>query len=167
MVRRTWAPRGRTPILRHLGHRDKVSALSGISVSPRRRRLGLYIRFFENRNVKAPNIIAFLRQLLRHLGGRIIVIWDRGRPHTAGETKRFLHRSRRRLSTESFPSYAPDLNPDEHVWALLKNHRLANHGFNTLQRLHQHLLYHAGRTGRSQNLLWGCIRASELPMQRP
>src|SRR5205807_917128 len=42
-VVRTWAPQGETPIHRHRqGRRDKLSVISGISVSPKRRRLSLY-----------------------------------------------------------------------------------------------------------------------------
>src|SRR6202008_5048089 len=41
-VVRTWAPRGKTPSHRHRqGRRDKVSVISGISVSPKRRPRGL------------------------------------------------------------------------------------------------------------------------------
>ena len=42
----TWAPRGKTPIVRHRYCLDKVSVISGISASPRRQRLGLYFRLF-------------------------------------------------------------------------------------------------------------------------
>lgn len=168
VVRRTWAPVGCTPILYHVGrHREKVSALSAISVSPLRRKLGLYIRFYAKHNIKARHVVAFLKQILRHLQGYVIVLWDRGKQHRARETQRFLHRNRRRISTELFPAYAPDLNPDEHVWALLKHHRLANHGFPNVGTLHRRLLYHAAQTRRRQNLLWSCIRASELPFNRP
>ncbi|MFH1741892.1 MAG: transposase [bacterium] len=38
-VRKTWAPRGQTPIHRHRYRHDKISAISGISVSPNRKRL--------------------------------------------------------------------------------------------------------------------------------
>src|SRR5439155_5113708 len=41
-VRRTWAPRGTTPIVRHRYRRDKVSAISAVTVSPQRHRCGLY-----------------------------------------------------------------------------------------------------------------------------
>ena len=44
-VRRTWAPKGRTPVLTGFGrHRDKVSTIAAIIVAPRRRRVGLYWR---------------------------------------------------------------------------------------------------------------------------
>jgi len=44
LVVRTWAPQGQTPIHRHRqGRRDKISVISGISVSPKRNQLGLYL----------------------------------------------------------------------------------------------------------------------------
>ena len=42
-LRRTWAPRGQTPLLRHRYQHDKISAISAVTVSPRRQRLGLYL----------------------------------------------------------------------------------------------------------------------------
>lgn len=49
-VVKTWAPQGETPIHQHRqGRRDKISVISGISVSPKQRRLGLYyLLFFDN-----------------------------------------------------------------------------------------------------------------------
>jgi hypothetical protein len=35
---------GKTPVLRHLDRRDRVSAISAISVSPRRNRLNLFFQ---------------------------------------------------------------------------------------------------------------------------
>src|SRR5437763_16252491 len=68
-VVRTWAPRGKTPIHRHRqGRRDKISVISGISLSPKRHRLGLYyLLFFEN--IANEEVCVFLRALLRHLRG--------------------------------------------------------------------------------------------------
>ncbi len=43
-VRRTFAPRGETPILRNWDRHDRISAISAITVSPTRRRLGLVYR---------------------------------------------------------------------------------------------------------------------------
>lgn len=42
VVRRTWAPRGQTPIQHSRDGRDRLSVISAISMAPRRRRLGLY-----------------------------------------------------------------------------------------------------------------------------
>jgi len=75
-VARTWAPQGQTPIHRHRqGRRDKISVISGISLSPRRHRLSLYyLLFFDN--IGQDEVCRFLRELLRHLPGPLIVLLD-------------------------------------------------------------------------------------------
>ncbi len=80
-VHKTWAPRGQTPIIRHRYQRDKISVISGLSVSPVRQRLGLYWRFLVKKNFTHPDALEFLRHLLHHLRGPVIVLWDKGRIH--------------------------------------------------------------------------------------
>ncbi len=47
LVVKTWAPRGCTPLHHHRqGRRDKISVISGISLSPQRRHRGLYYLLF-------------------------------------------------------------------------------------------------------------------------
>ena len=78
---RTWAPRGQTPIHRHRqGKREKISVISGISVSPQRQHLGLYYLLFRN-NIGQQEVCYFLRQLLRHLPGPLIVLLDNSSTH--------------------------------------------------------------------------------------
>ena len=70
-VARTWAPRGQTPVLRHSQRHDRICVISGVTVSPTRRRVGLYFQWHHHglRDIEA---VAFLRHLLRRLRGRII-----------------------------------------------------------------------------------------------
>lgn len=70
----TWAPPGRTPHLRCAGHWTKVSAISALTVSPRRRRIALYARFHALRNIRSAEVVAFLRRLLRHLRGPVFLL---------------------------------------------------------------------------------------------
>jgi putative transposase len=126
-VRRTWAPKGRTPVLTGFGrHRDKVSTIAAISVAPRRRRLGLYWRTDPERYIDAAAVVAFLRELLRHLRGRVVVVWDGGSNHK-GPLIRELVRRFPRLRLERLPGYAPELNPVEQVWGHLKYGLMANY----------------------------------------
>jgi putative transposase len=118
-VRKTWAPRGKTPVLRHHQLRNRVSAISGISVSSKTRRLGLYFTLF-SKNIQQDEVCEFLRHILRHLKGRVIVIWDNAKIHK-GEVIREFCRSYNRLHLEAFPPYAPELNPVEGVWSEAKN----------------------------------------------
>ena len=63
--------------MRHRYRRDKVSAISAVTVSPRRHRCGLYAHFHCD-NISQVEVALFLRLLLRHLAGPIIVLWDGG-----------------------------------------------------------------------------------------
>jgi hypothetical protein len=78
-VRRTWSPRGRTPVPTGFGrHRRKVSTLAAISVTPGRRRIGRYRKTDPKGHIAAPAVVEFLRGLLRHLEGEAIVARDGG-----------------------------------------------------------------------------------------
>lgn len=46
VVRRTWAPTGQTPIQYSWDRRDRLSAISAITVSPVRRRFGIYFHIY-------------------------------------------------------------------------------------------------------------------------
>ena len=52
LVRRTWAPRGMTPILaQRTRSRQKVSAIAALTLAPRRRRVGLYFSLYPDANI--------------------------------------------------------------------------------------------------------------------
>ncbi|MFH1279957.1 MAG: transposase [Candidatus Eisenbacteria bacterium] len=122
-IARTWAPRGKTPILRHWQRHDRISVISGIAVSPERRRFGLYYQWYHH-NIREVEVVAFLRDLLRHLRKPLIVIWDHLRVHRSKAVATLCRRVPR-LHLEYLPAYAPELNPDEGVWRRTKK-RLAN-----------------------------------------
>lgn len=87
LTRRSWSPRGRTPVLyqRTRAH-QKVSAIAALSISPHRHRRHLYFRLHSNVNINADLVIAFLSQLLRQLDGSVVLVWDRLQAHRAGGT---------------------------------------------------------------------------------
>jgi transposase len=159
-VVKTWAPRGQTPILRHSYQRDRISVISGVSVSPQRQHLGLYYQLWFG-NISQEEVCFFLRHLLRHLRGPVIVLLDKSPTHK-GEPLEQLVRRHRRLRLERLPAYAPQLNPDEGVWALAK-HDLANGCPPNLDKLLKDLVGSIERTRRSPRRLRGCILQSELP----
>jgi transposase len=160
-VVRTWAPQGQTPIHRHRqGRRDKISVISGISVSPRRHRLGLYYLLFYD-NIGQDEVCVFLRELLRHLRGPIIVLLDNSSTHKGAPIEQLLDQHRR-LRIEHFPSYAPQLNPDEGVWSLAKRD-LANRCPNDVEELMEDILGSIEAIRNSAEKLRGCIAQSELP----
>ena len=103
----------------------------------------------------------FLRELLRHVRGRVIVLLDNSSTHQ-GEPLRRLLRQHSRLHIEHFPSYAPELNPDEGVWSLAKR-ALANSCPNDMEELVEDVIGSINGIRSSTQKLRGCILQSGLP----
>jgi len=121
MAVRTYAPRGQTPVLRVKLTREHLSAIGGITPDGR-----LFMQM-QDHAYKAEDVVRFLRLLLRKISGKLLVIWDGAPIHRAKVIKAFLKRgAAKRLHLQRLPSYAPDLNPQEGVWNLLKRRELKN-----------------------------------------
>jgi len=77
VVRRTWAPRGHTPILTHTGgHWKRLSVAGALAFRWDGRRTRFYFHTHPG-SYTDVTLIAFLRHLKRHFRGRrVILIWD-------------------------------------------------------------------------------------------
>jgi len=159
-VRKTWSPVGQTPLLRYRYRHDRISAISGIAVSPKRFHCTLYCHLYED-NIQGEEVLTFLRHLLRQIRGHLIVLLDNGAVHRSDPVQELLARTRR-LHLVSFPAYAPELNPDEGVWNHLKR-TLANGRPDTQTELMDVLADEVCRLAASPPLLRGCIQQSDLP----
>lgn len=143
-------------------HRDKVSTIAAISVAPRRRRLGLYWRTDPGSYIDAAAVVAFLRGLLRHLRGEVIVVWDGGSNHKGPLVRELLARFPR-LHLERLPAYAPDHNPVEMVWAHLKHGQMANFVPRHVHHLDRVVRGHLTELGRRPGLIRALWDGSKLP----
>lgn len=136
-VRRTLAPRGQTPILPCWDRRDKISAISAITLSPRWQLPGLYFWLLPDKeNFHGEEVVAFLKQLRQQLR-RFTVIWDRNQIHSRSKVVRASLAKHPEIVVEDFPGYAPELNPDELVWGWTKYGRLANYAATDLKALRE------------------------------
>src|SRR5690348_9494522 len=81
-VRRTLAPRGQTPSLKTWDRHDRISAISAVTISPKRRQLGLYFRLLPvGAHAHGEDTVAFLRQLRDHIRGPLTILWDGAQIH--------------------------------------------------------------------------------------
>jgi len=126
LVRRTWAPRGQTPLLhqRTRSHR-KVSVIGALTVSPRRDRVRCYFRLHPDTNINGDLLVCFLRQLVKQLDAPILLIWDRLKAHRGRAMTGYLHAAPT-VRAVLLPAYAPELNPIEYLWGYAKTNPLAN-----------------------------------------
>lgn len=127
VVRRTWAPRGETPILIHTGgHWKRLSIAGALAFRWDGRRTRF---FFQTRagSYTDAALIRFLRDLKRHFPHRrVLLIWDGLSGHTSRVMAAYLARQRAWLTVERLPGYAPELNPVEQLWGNVKTRELAN-----------------------------------------
>jgi putative transposase len=107
----------------------------------------------------------FLRELLRQLRGPLIVLLDNSSTH-GGEPLQKLLARHPRLHIKHFPSYAPELNPDEGVWALAKA-ELANGYPKDVDELMESVIHAIGGIRSSPEKLRGGILQSDLPLYLP
>jgi transposase len=166
VVRRTYAPRGETPIQHAWDRRDRISAISAITVSPKLHRLGLYFRLLpDDENVHAEDMVEFLKLLKRHLRGPMTVVWDRSNTHDRAKVVRAYLAKHPEIKTERFPGYAPELNPDEGVWDHTKYARLPNFAPVDVKHLRRRLRHELRRLKQRPDLLASFIEHSGLPLR--
>lgn len=104
--------------------RDRASALSALSLSPQRRRIGLVFDLLDH-NVRSADFERIVAALRRRFPRGIILVLDRWSVHRAA-VRRLRERFGRWLWVEWLPAYAPELNPFEQVWSHSKHADLAN-----------------------------------------
>jgi transposase len=113
------------------------------------------------KNIQHGEVCDFLRELLRHLRGHVIVLWDGAKIHR-GDPIATLCRRYPRLHLERLPSYAPELNPDEGVWSQAKQ-SLANGRPDTIDDLWFTVQLALENVNCSQSTLRACVHESDLP----
>jgi transposase len=161
-VRRTWAPQGQTPLLSCWDRRDRLSAISCITLSPQRARLNFYFTLLpDNTNVTAKDIVAFLRQLKSELG-RFTVVWDGSNLHSRSRLVKAYLAKHQEIVAETLPSYAPEANPDEGVWGWTKYGRLANLAASNTKDLRQRIHEEFTVLKQNRHLLNSFIQEADL-----
>lgn len=114
-------------------------------------------------NVETEWLVVFLRGLLRHLRGNVILIWDNLNVHRATRVQRLLCRHPR-VRVEYLPPYAPELNPVEGIWSHLKMNPLANFAPPDADTLAQIACQHIGTMQRRRSLLRSMIAQAGLSL---
>jgi transposase len=160
VVRRTWAPKGQTPIQYSWDRHDRLSVIAAITVAPLRRRLGLYFQV-HNHNVRFEEVMAFLYLLHRHLRRKFILVLDRYSSHR--KAVRLLQEAGVDwFEVEWLPSYAPELNPVEMLWNHTKYADLANFIPDNVAHLRQAMSVSITNTRKNGPLIHSFFRYAEL-----
>jgi transposase len=147
-VVKTYAPEGRTPILREKLTRDHLSVMGGMTPQ------GKIYTLVRQESLNGLHSIEFLIHLGRVAGTRLLVIWDGSPIHRRAEVREFVSETRGKVWLEGLPGYAPDLNPwDEGGWHRLKNVEMRDLVCRDLEELHQEFHLAVGRVRRKPHLV--------------
>jgi len=112
----TWAKKGETPLVKVTGRRFSLNMLSAISPSGK-------MRFMLNEGTTTAKVfIEFLKRLLIGMKNPVFLIVDGHPVHRSKTVKEFISKTEGKLRLFFLPPYAPQLNPDEVVWAHVKRH---------------------------------------------
>ena len=111
----------------------------------------------QERAYKSSDVVRFLKHLLRHIPGKLLVIWDGSPIHRGQPIKDFLAQGgAKRIRLEQFPGYAPDLNPDEGIWNYPKRVELRNVCCQNLPHLRGELRRATARLRHKRHVIRGC-----------
>ena len=111
---RSYAPRGRTPVVRVCQTRIKLRLITAVT------NRGELRWMVGDGAVNAPTFLRFLGRLIRDAGREVFLILDRLKAHRARLTRDWLAEHRSEIEVHYLPPYSPELNPDEGVNADLK-----------------------------------------------
>lgn len=96
---------------------------------------------------------------MRHIPGKLLVVWDGSPTHRSQVLKDFLaNGAAARIHLERLPGYAPELNSDEGIWRYLKRVELRNLVCRDLSHLRDELRRATKRLRGKPAIVKGCIQ---------
>jgi transposase len=156
---RTWAPIGEPPILHAPCSYDHLSAISAITPS------GQLLLHVQEDAYHGSDVVRFLKHVLRHIPGNLLILWDGASIHRSQAIKEFLIAgAAERIHLERLPGYAPDLNPDEGIWSYLKYRELKNVVCQNQGELRYELRLAVARLRHKRHVIQGCITQAGLTL---
>jgi len=125
---RTWAPRGRTPVVWVSGKGSgRVSVAGLVCLRPgARSRLFYRVRIHrgrkgERRSMSEADYAGLITAAHQELQAPVILVWDRLNTHVSAVMRTFITAHPGWLTEVRLPAYAPEMNAAEGAWANMKN----------------------------------------------
>jgi hypothetical protein len=169
---RTWGRRGTTPVIRVRGGGSGSVSVAGLACYRPGHRTRLIYRVHPYRGRKGETK-AFTWQEYRDLltaahhqlpGGNVVLVWDNLNVHLKAELRAFTG-AQPWLRVFQLPSYAPDLNPMEGIWSVLKRGPLANVAFTSFAHLLQVIKHGLRKIQYQPALIDGCLAGTGLSLE--
>lgn len=170
---RTWSPRGTTPVVTVKQSRSGRIAVLGLVAYRPGEEPQMMFRTRDQTRAKArgPRRRGFAwtdyRDLLRAahaaLDAPIVLVWDNLNAHKSAAMRAFIESSDW-LTVVHLPAYAPDLNPVEGLWSLVKCGELANLAVTDIDHLARTVRRSLRRLQRRPAVLEGLLAHTGLTL---
>jgi transposase len=110
-------------------------------------------------NTTAETSVTFMKQLRENHNEPLIVIWDNGPAHHGPEMREYLATPELQLRLVALPGYSPDFNPDEAIWAWVREEVTADICFGTAAKVREKVdAFFAGLAERTSEVKQRCRR---------
>jgi transposase len=158
-ILRTYAPVGKTPVLKVFHTRDHLSMMSAITPQ------GWLFTRTRYEALNGMDSVHFLTHVRSQTDRKLLVIWDGSPIHRNVDVKDYLaNGAAKYIHLERLPAYAPDLNPDEGTWRHLKRVELANVCCADLLDLHSQMYSAVSRLRRKPHIIQSFFAQAGLPI---
>jgi transposase len=171
---RTWSRRGHTPVVRVRGRSQRRFSIAALACYRPGERSRLIFRPRRHVDHKRGGRRSFTwseyRDLLiaahQQLGAPLVLIWDNLNVHRDKRLRSFID-GHDWITSFQLPSYAPDLNPVEGIWSLVRRSGQCNTAFTGPDHLIRALRTRLREIQYRSDLLDGCLAATGLTLTTP
>ena len=161
-LRRTWGPRGQTPVVAMRGRSwRRVSAIGALAYRLDGSASRVFLRL-HNDTIRTAEVQRFVTHLRRYLEGPVLLVWDGLNAHRTQAVRDRIAECG--WDAERLPAYAPELNPVEGLWAWTKSGALANRGRDDLTVLIDAVRRATRRVRRLPSVLGGLLAKAGLSL---
>ena len=126
---KTWAPKGKTPVIQRPGQRQSISAASAVNAKG-----GFWFATYKGA-LSAELFIELLKKMMKGRSKPVHLVVDGLPAHKKANVREYIASTQGKLTMHILPGYAPDLNPDELVWSHVKRTGVARNPLRAGEKL--------------------------------
>lgn len=126
---KTWAPKGKTPVIHRPGQRQSISAASAVNAKG-----GFWFATYHGA-LDGQLFIELLKRMMKGRKKPVHLIVDGLPAHKRLDVRQYIESTNGKLTMHVLPGYAPELNPDELVWRHVKRTGVARNPLRAGEKL--------------------------------
>lgn len=157
-MRRTWALKGKTPVIASAGSWKNLTMAALLTFTPAGKHPRVAFRL-QAGAMKKEHFVEYLQDIKKLMcGKKLLLIWDGLPGHKANIVTNYIKQEKAWLRVERYPGYAPELSPVEYLWSPIKTKDLANIPPKGLHDLMRKVRRAYRRIRADKTILTGCLR---------